>query len=320
VALLEADRDQWRDPKSRGGGDGAAGAGASSASAGGERPGEADSLRTRLAASEERCRQLTAQAEGLAAEGAQAAEAVKAAKLEAAAAKEAAANAEALSRHASAPPPAAESLPDISGTGREGGQEGGQEGVPAGTKVLHMRANPAHNAQQMLIDGLRARVGALKMKLEVAEAAAAACSEGGEGGSKDALVAAAAATSLLEAQTKCEELRKENVNLETKVKRFQSIFQDKIREFRETAQALTGYRIDQPMQGNKYDLYPPYVPRDATTVLSFRCDKQGQMELLNTEFAQQLGEQMETYLRERHSIPAFLAATTIKLFDRSCGR
>jgi hypothetical protein len=39
------------------------------------------------------------------------------------------------------------------------------------------------------------------------------------------------------------------------------------------------------------------------------------MELLASDFAQELGPQIEAYLQERHSIPAFLSAVTLALFD-----
>ena len=50
-------------------------------------------------------------------------------------------------------------------------------------------------------------------------------------------------------------------------------------------------------------------------VLKFRCSKEGDMELLPTEFATRLSPQIETYLQERHSIPAFLASVTLRLLD-----
>ena len=75
---------------------------------------------------------------------------------------------------------------------------------PPGTKILHLTANPANNAQQATIDGLRARVNSLRMQLEVAQAGELE----GTGGGKDALAAAASAASLIEAQGEVDKLRK----------------------------------------------------------------------------------------------------------------
>ena len=49
-------------------------------------------------------------------------------------------------------------------------------------------------------------------------------------------------------------------------------------------------------------------------VLKFR-NTDGNMELLPTDFADRLEYQIQTYLREQHSIPAFLASVTLLLVD-----
>ena len=147
----------------------------------------------------ERCDHLTSQVEGLAARAKEHAEAARVARLEAAAAKEAAREAAATSTMvvsqsslcgATHPPPAAyaEAPPasamevDVAAEAAEGAQGGGggeiggakgEGGGGKGMKVLHMRNNPTHNAQLALIDGLQARVRALRMQLDVAEAAGA---------------------------------------------------------------------------------------------------------------------------------------------------
>jgi hypothetical protein len=50
-------------------------------------------------------------------------------------------------------------------------------------------------------------------------------------------------------------------------------------------------------------------------VLRFRTNDQGDMDLLESDFASQLTTQIDMYLRDRHSIPAFLSAVTLSLFD-----
>ena len=51
-------------------------------------------------------------------------------------------------------------------------------------------------------------------------------------------------------------------------------------------------------------------------MLNFRKNEKDELELLHSEFASQLGPQMLNYLQERNSIPAFLSAVTLGLFDQ----
>ena len=48
---------------------------------------------------------------------------------------------------------------------------------------------------------------------------------------------------------------------------------------------LTGYRVDLPTAPpfNLYNRYPPYLPPTAESMLSFRCNDDGEMELLGTK-------------------------------------
>ena len=203
------------------------------------------------------------------------------------------------------------------------------EGVVAGAgaskgKVLHMVHNPSANAQQAMIDGLKARVQALRMQLDVAEAGAAASAAstdtgggggGGGGGGKEASLAAG----LAEAQGECEELKKQVKDLSTQKERLKTVFQSKIKEFRDKVQTLTGYRVDLPNAPpfNLYNLYPPYKPPTAQNVLTFRDNKEegGGMELLGTQFTERLAAEMATYLEQNDSIPAFLSAVALGIFD-----
>jgi|TARA_B110001469_G_scaffold69904_1_gene66556 hypothetical protein len=109
---------------------------------------------------------------------------------------------------------------------------------------------------------------------------------------------------------------------------------------------LTGFRVDMVGETRQYEVRPSMALKG--DVLKFRCSKEGDMELLPTEFAARLSPQIETYLQarsahryhgasasasasasaarplpsplpaylqERHSIPAFLASVTLRLLD-----
>jgi len=186
---------------------------------------------------------------------------------------------------------------------------------------LHMRNNPTHNAQLALIDGLQARVRALRMQLDVAEAAGASGDGGGGGGSgagAEVMAAASSAAALIEAQSEAEKLRKEMADINKQRDRLKTVFQQKIKEFRDKVLLLTGYRVDLPNAPpfNLYNLYPPYLPPTAESVLSFRCNDDGEMELLGTKFTDHLEAQIAAHLQERHSIPAFLSSVTLAILNK----
>ena len=125
--------------------------------------------------------------------------------------------------------------------------------------------------------------------------------------------------------------------------RLKTIFNELISEFRKTVTLLTGFRVDMVGETRQYEVRPSMAIKG--DVLKFRCSKEGDMELLPTEFATRLSPQIETYLQarsthryhgasasasaartsvltsaglllqERHSIPAFLASVTLRLLD-----
>ena len=71
-----------------------------------------------------------------------------------------------------------------------------------------------------------------------------------------------------------------------------------------------------PLRYNLYNLYPPYKTPTDEFVLTFRDSKDG-MELLGTRLTERLGPMMESYLSPgRDSIPAFLAAVAIAIFEQ----
>ena len=65
-------------------------------------------------------------------------------------------------------------------------------------------------------------------------------------------------------------------DLNTQKDRLKTVFQSKIKEFRDKVVLLTGYRVDLPTAApfNLYNLYPPYLPPTKSTVLTFRCSKE----------------------------------------------
>lgn len=165
LKLLEDDREKRRDPSAAASSGGGEGEGERE----GARPGEVAALMKQIKANEERCVQLTKQASEAGARASEAAGALRLAKLDAASARQSAATATALQRQLSNQT-ASVIAPIASGGADGGGDDAADAGGLAGTKVLHMVHNPASNAQQATVDGLKSRVRALKMQLDVAEA------------------------------------------------------------------------------------------------------------------------------------------------------
>ena len=60
---------------------------------------------------------------------------------------------------------------------------------------------------------------------------------------------------------------------------------------------LTGFRVDMVGETRQYEVRPSMALKG--DVLKFRCSKEGDMELLPTEFAARLSPQIETYLQAR---------------------
>jgi len=143
-------------------------------------------------------------------------------------------------------------------------------------------------------------------------------SSGGSGAGAEALAAASSSAALIEAQAEAEKLRKEKDDLNKQRDRLRTVFQQKIKEFRDKVLLLTGYRVDLPNAPpyNLYNLYPPYLPPTPETVICFRCNSENEMELLGTRFTDKLNTQIEAHLQERHSIPAFLSSVTLAILNK----
>lgn len=51
--------------------------------------------------------------------------------------------------------------------------------------------------------------------------------------------------------------------------------------------------------------------------LNFRLSESGVLDMLETEYSSSLSEMIGVYLREQHSLPAFLCTLTVELFNRT---
>jgi peptidoglycan hydrolase CwlO-like protein len=102
-------------------------------------------------------------------------------------------------------------------------------------------------------------------------------------------------------------LKKDNINLAKRLERLKQIAQSKITEFREIVVLLFGYRVDVEFDSHVYTLTPLNHAQDK---LKFKSSDSG-LQLLETEYALTLNENVTQYLQHFDSIPAFLSAITI---------
>lgn len=85
-----------------------------------------------------------------------------------------------------------------------------------------------------------------------------------------------------------------------------------LQTIREYVTGLTGYRME--FHDGEIVFHSLYA-FDSDDVFIFRY-KSGNMELVNNEFAASWGAEIQSYLVAGKSIPAFLAAVTLELFNR----
>lgn len=105
-------------------------------------------------------------------------------------------------------------------------------------------------------------------------------------------------------------LKKDNVNLAKRLERLKQIAQSKITEFREIVVMLFGYRVDVEFDAHVYTLTPS-ASGTGERKLKFQASEDGGLQLLETDYALQLGPSVTQYLQRFDSIPAFLSAITI---------
>ncbi|XP_069686067.1 mitotic spindle assembly checkpoint protein MAD1-like [Periplaneta americana] len=109
------------------------------------------------------------------------------------------------------------------------------------------------------------------------------------------------------------ELREQIKSYDTKLQRLKEAFKSTSQEYREVCYILLGYRIDR-IKPNLYRLSSMYAdsPDD---FLMFKLVN-GSPELLETPYSLTLEEFINLHLKHQHSMPVFLSAITLDLFQR----
>ena len=177
---------------------------------------------------------------------------------------------------------------------------------PVETKVIHFSNNPFASAvdkRAREMSELELENTALKARIQLLE----------EGQTKDLTLMVGAKVEEGEGQ-KIKELNAEVEKFQKKEKRMMEVFSKTSQDFREAVFSLTGYRIDQ-LQDNRYRLRPQYAENQEDHFL-FDKSEDGEICMLESEFSLEVEDLMDQHLEKNHSIPMFLAAVIMKLFDQ----
>ncbi|XP_057656026.1 mitotic spindle assembly checkpoint protein MAD1 [Diorhabda carinulata] len=109
------------------------------------------------------------------------------------------------------------------------------------------------------------------------------------------------------------ELKEQVKSLENKSQLLKDYFKSQMQEFRNVIYMLLGYKIDRT-QNSLYKLRSMYAERP-DDLLCFQVDKNGDLNLLENEFSANLESMINLHLRHQKSIPVFLSAITMDLFN-----
>lgn len=88
-----------------------------------------------------------------------------------------------------------------------------------------------------------------------------------------------------------------------------------MQDFRNIIYMLFGYKIDKPSNSNIYKLRSMYA-QQAEDQLYFEVNPDGDLNLLENEFSATLGPMIDLHLIHQNSIPVFLSAITMDLFNQ----
>ncbi|GAB0096207.1 Mad1 [Sergentomyia squamirostris] len=110
-------------------------------------------------------------------------------------------------------------------------------------------------------------------------------------------------------------LKSQVASLESKNQHLKEVYKAASQEFREVCYMLFGYRVDRTGSTN-YRISSMYAESE-DDFLNFRLNESGVLDMLETEYSITLRDMMRTHLGTENSMPAFLSALTMDLFNRT---
>lgn len=108
-------------------------------------------------------------------------------------------------------------------------------------------------------------------------------------------------------------LKEQIKSQESQAQRMKELFKSSMQEFRNVIYMLFGYKIDRT-SNSLYKLRSIYAER-AEDQIVFQVNQVGELNMCQSDFAETLAEMIEVHLNQHKSIPVFLSALTIELFN-----
>lgn len=178
--------------------------------------------------------------------------------------------------------------------------------VPEDTKILHFKNNPVSQAlekRQQDVGILQTQNEALKARVKLLE----------EGQTKDLTIMVGQKMDEGATSQEVTELKEQLKSADIKKLRLMEAFKKTSQDFREVVFQLTGYRID--ATDNQYRILPMYA-QSRQDYLLFQKATSGDVQMLESTYSSQLGDLIDQHLTQDGSIPMFLAALIMDLFQK----
>ncbi|XP_065370340.1 mitotic spindle assembly checkpoint protein MAD1 [Calliphora vicina] len=175
-------------------------------------------------------------------------------------------------------------------------------------KVVHLKLNPASEAYENaenVIEKLQAEIERLKRKNKKLE--------------EDNEVTQARfneSTNMTMNIKEMNQLRTELESMNSKMKKMKECYKSASLEFREVVYMLFGYRIDRVGANTNYKISSMYA-ESPDHYLNFRLNESNVLDMLETTYSATLKPLIETQLVGNKSLPAFLSALTLDLFQKT---
>lgn len=169
-----------------------------------------------------------------------------------------------------------------------------------GGRVFHSANNPLAEClaqRENLIEKLEQEVDKLKRKIKKMEEGIDSSTMG----------------DITMDQKEVKELKEQLKNYETQTQMLKDYFKSQMMEFRNVIYMLLGYKIDRT-QNSLYKLRSLYAEQPDDQ-LCFQVNKEGDLNLLENEYSATLESMINLHLRHQKSIPVFLSAITMDLFN-----
>ncbi|KAM7342651.1 mitotic arrest-deficient 1 isoform 2-T2 [Cochliomyia hominivorax] len=175
-------------------------------------------------------------------------------------------------------------------------------------KVVHLKQNPASEAYENadnVIEKLQAEIERLKRRNKKHE--------------EDSEVTQARfneSSNMTMNIKELNQLRTELESMNSKMKKMKECYKSASLEFREVVYMLFGYRIDRVGANTNYKISSMYA-ESPDHYLNFRLNESNVLDMLETPYSATLKPLIETQLVGNKSLPAFLSALTLDLFQKA---